>query len=148
MGDCIWELQVVMTGTEKGDVVDGKGNWVTVISEFYLAEGGDAIMLRPFRKTSANIHADHCPIIDDSGEAQMCQCILLLVEVVDHGNSDRFFEICESLPVCYLITDNVDRAVPLICGFVGVFEWIAPGESAVWVAVVEAFVTVSYCGGR
>ena len=79
MGKGVCELQVAMTGTKEGDVVDGKGDQVSIVGEFNLMEGGDAIVLHSFRKMSANIHANHCPIIDDGGKAKRCQCVLLLV---------------------------------------------------------------------
>ena len=42
-------MWLVMPRTKEGDVVDGKGDWVPVIGEFDLMEGGDAIVLHPFR---------------------------------------------------------------------------------------------------
>ena len=76
------------TSAEKGDVMDGEGDGVTIIGEVNLSDGGDAVMLGPFGDTGADVHANHCPIIDDGGKAEWCQCVLLLVEVMDHGNSD------------------------------------------------------------
>ena len=65
---------------------------------------------------------------------------------MNHGDSDGLFEICESLPACYLITDDSDRVIPLTCCFIRVFEWMDPRKCVVWVAVVEAFATVSHRG--
>ena len=58
---------------------------------------------------------------------------------MDHGNSVGLFQISKPLPVCYFIADNINRAVPPVGGIVRVSEWIDPGYSVVWVAVLEAF---------
>ena len=67
---------------------------------------------------------------------------------MNHGDSDWLFEVSKSLPVCYLITDDSDRAIPPACCFIRVFEQMDPRESVVWVAVMVAFATVSHCGCR
>ena len=67
---------------------------------------------------------------------------------MNHGDSDRLFEVCKALPACYLITDDSDRMIPPACCFVRVFEWMDPWERVVWVVVVEAFVTIGHRGCR
>ena len=61
-----------MTGAKKDNVMDGEGDRVAIVGEVNLPNGGDAIMLCPFRETRTDVHANHCPNIDDEGKAEWC----------------------------------------------------------------------------